>query len=251
MHSENNEYLTFINHLNSKLGFRFLPLNSSNSEVPKEFEDLDPMQILLQLNNKATEIFFLSQYISEQNKAVNSFLNDAKELNKENRKTINSINDFNELHIKSLAEHSVGFFKQLHTQRIELSDGTIEKLNKIGEFTKSIVETHEVKVPKMMKFFLKFQYWIAGILLLLIMFVIVITNLSTIWYKTSVKTKEEVRGEVLAEIVNSKQKIYSIDYVSELQENTTIIQSWMKKNKKSNEVKNFIQFREGYNANNK
>ena len=251
MHTENNEYSQFVNYLNSKLGFNFLPLNSTNLEVPKEFEDLDAMQILLQLNHKATEIFFLSQYISEQNKAVNSFLKDAKELNIENKETINSINDFNKLHIESLANHSVGFFNNLKAQRIELSDCTIEKLDQIGEFTKSIVETHELKVPKMMKFVEKIQYWIAGTFFFLVLLVAFVTNMSYNWYKTSVRTKEEVRSDILAEIVNSKQKIYSIDYVSELQENTTILQSWLKRNEKSNEVEKFIQFKEGYNANKK
>ena len=172
-------------------------------------------------------------------------------MNIENKETINSINDFNKLHIKSLANHSVDFFNNLQAQRIELSDCTIEKLDQIGEFTKSIVETHELKVPKMMKFVEKIQYWIAGTFLFLVLLVAFVTNMSYNWYKTSVRTKEEVRSDVLAEIVNSKQKIYSIDYVSELQKNTTIIQSWMKSNEQSNEVEKFIQFKEGYNANRK
>ena len=189
------------------------------------------------------------QYISEQNKAVNSFLNDANELNAENRKTINTINDFNKFHLQSLAKHSVDFLNNLQAQRIELSDCAIKKLDEINKLGKSIIQTHDLKVPKMMKFVEKIQYWIAGTFLFLIMMVIVITNMSNNWYKTSVRTKEEVRSEVLAEIVNSKQKIYSVDYVTELQENTTIIQSWMKKNEKSIEVKNFVQFKEGYLAN--
>lgn len=251
MSTGNNEYATFINHLNSRLGLKVLPLNSTELEVPKEFENLDPMQILLHLNYKATEIFLLSQYISEQNTAVNSFLNSAKELKIKNTETINKVNEFNQLHLQSLANHTIQFLNDLRAQKLELSDATLQKLNQVEEFTKSIVETHEVKVPKMMKFFLKFQYWIAGTFLFLILLVMLIINTSNNWYKTSVKTKEEVRSDVLAEIVNSQQKIYSVDYVSELQKNTTIIQSWMKKNENSKEVEKFIQFKDGYNANKK
>ncbi len=248
MNTDNNEYNKFTNHLNSKLGFNFLPLNSPELEVPKEFEDLDPMQILLQLNRKATEIFFLSQYISEQNQAVNSFLKNANELNIANSDSINKIDVFNKLHVQSLANHSVDFLKKLNSATIDLSEDTITRLDQIGELASSIVKLHERTVPRTTKFIEKFQYWIAGTSFFLVILVVFMMKMTINWYEISVQTREEVRNGVLAEIINAKKEIYSVDYVSTLKENTTIIQSWMKKNAKSSEVQKFIQFKEGYEA---
>lgn len=239
----------FANELNDKLGINIFPVNYSNFENPKEFEDLDPIQVLNKLNQKAMEMFYLTQYISKQNKAITSFSESAALLVAENALTQRLIKESNKLHITSLQNSTINFFEDLKKEKIELSDDSVKSLDQIGSFTKSIVETHEIKIPKIMRFFEKIQYWILGTSLFLILFIVLVFNLAYRFYNTSISTKEEVRDEVLAEIVNSKQKIYSIDYVTELQQNTTVIQSWMKENEKSDEVKKFIQFKKGYNAN--
>lgn len=249
MHTTEGEENEFVNELNNSLGINIFPMNSPIIENPKEFGDLDPIQVLNKLNQKAMEMFYLAQYISKQNQAIASFSESAELLVAENLLTQKIIKDSNKFHIKSLQNSTIDFFNNLKKEKIQLSDYSIKSLDQIGDFTKSIVDTHEIKIPKIMRFLEKIQYWILGFSLFLILLIVFTTYMSTNWYKTAVRTKEEIREEVLAEIVNSKQKIYSIDYVSKLQENTIIIQTWMEKNEKSAEVDKFIQFKQGYKAN--
>ena len=57
-----------------------------------------------------------------------------------------------------------------------------------------------------------------------------------------------MRKEILAELKNSEKGIYDQSYVSELEENTKMINSWLLKFKQTKEGENFILYKDGYEA---
>ena len=66
------------------------------------------------------------------------------------------------------------------------------------------------------------------------------------WYRESIRTKTEVRAEILAEIKNENKAIYETEQVKQLEHNTTLMNKWMKKNPK--DAEKFLKFKEGYES---
>ncbi|WP_407532143.1 hypothetical protein [Elizabethkingia miricola] len=69
---------------------------------------------------------------------------------------------------------------------------------------------------------------------------------ATKWYKESIKAKSELRQDILNEIAGDGKRIYNENEITMLQENTKVIQSWIKNNPKKAE--DFLRFRDGYEA---
>jgi len=66
------------------------------------------------------------------------------------------------------------------------------------------------------------------------------------WYAESIKSKSEIRQEVLDEIKKEGQSIYKDEDYQQLLHNTELMNKWMKKNPK--DAKNFLKFKDGYEA---
>ncbi len=86
-----------------------------------------------------------------------------------------------------------------------------------------------------------FGTFIFGIFSLIFSF-----NFATNWYKESIKAKSEIRQEILNEIATEGKKIYDENEIKILEENTQIMQLWMKNNPKNAE--GFLRFKEGFEA---
>ena len=71
-------------------------------------------------------------------------------------------------------------------------------------------------------------------------------NFATNWYKESIKSKSELRQDILNEIADEGKKIYDANEITILRENTQIMQLWIKNNPKKAE--DFLRFKDGYNA---
>lgn len=69
---------------------------------------------------------------------------------------------------------------------------------------------------------------------------------ATNWYKSSIKAKSELRQDILNEIADEGKKIYDENEVKMLQENTNVMQLWIKSNPKKAE--DFLRFKDGFNA---
>ena len=69
---------------------------------------------------------------------------------------------------------------------------------------------------------------------------------ATKWYKESIKTKSELRQEILNEIAGEGKKIYDEKEIKILSENTEIMQLWIKNNPKM--AVDFLRFKDGYKA---
>ena len=71
-------------------------------------------------------------------------------------------------------------------------------------------------------------------------------NFATNWYKESIKSKSELRQDILNEIADEGKKIYNENEITILRENTEIMQLWIKNNPKKAE--DFLRFKEGFEA---
>ena len=66
------------------------------------------------------------------------------------------------------------------------------------------------------------------------------------WYAESIKSKSEIRQEVLDEIKKEGQSIYKDEDYQQLLHNTELMNKWMKKNPK--DAKNFLKFKDGFES---
>lgn len=66
------------------------------------------------------------------------------------------------------------------------------------------------------------------------------------WYVESIKSKSEIRQEILDEIKKDGQSIYKDEDYLQLQHNTELMNKWIEKNPK--DAKNFLRFKDGFEA---
>ena len=66
------------------------------------------------------------------------------------------------------------------------------------------------------------------------------------WYAESIKSKSEIRQEILDEIKKDGQSIYKDEDYLQLQHNTELMNKWMNKNPK--DAEKFLRFKDGYEA---
>ncbi len=66
------------------------------------------------------------------------------------------------------------------------------------------------------------------------------------WYTESLRSKTEIRQEILDEIRNNGQSLYRVEEYDQLQYNTELMKRWMKKNPK--DAEKFLRFKDGYES---
>ena len=95
----------------------------------------------------------------------------------------------------------------------------------------------------------KFIWGGFGTFILGIFTLIFSINSATTWYKESIKSKTELRQDILNEIAGEGKRIIDEKEIKILKENTEIMQLWMKNNPKKAE--DFLRFKEGFEASKK
>ena len=93
------------------------------------------------------------------------------------------------------------------------------------------------------------KYLVFGSLAILLISFFVLTAtiyLGKNWYRESIRTKTEVREEILKEIKNENKAIYETEQIKQLEHNATLMKKWMKKNPK--DAEKFLKFKEGYES---
>ena len=93
------------------------------------------------------------------------------------------------------------------------------------------------------------KYLVFGSLAILLISFFVLTAtiyLGKNWYRESIRTKTEVREEILKEIKNENKAIYETEQIKQLEHNTTLMKKWLKKNPK--DAEKFLKFKEGYES---
>lgn len=85
-----------------------------------------------------------------------------------------------------------------------------------------------------------------GTMILGILLLVISINFATNWYKESIRSKSEIRADILNEIADEGKKIYNENEVKVLTDNTKLMQLWIKNNPKKAE--DFLRFKDGYEA---
>ena len=94
---------------------------------------------------------------------------------------------------------------------------------------------------------MKFLTWSGlGTMILGILILVITINFTTNWYKESIRSKSEIRADILNEIADEGKKIYNENEVKALSENTKLMQLWIKNNPKKAE--DFLRFKDGFEA---
>jgi len=66
------------------------------------------------------------------------------------------------------------------------------------------------------------------------------------WYAESIRSKSEIRQEVLDKIQKDGQSIYKVEDYRQLQHNTDLMNKWMQK--KPKDAEKFLRFKDGYES---
>ena len=119
------------------------------------------------------------------------------------------------------------------------------KFNSDTEAAKNLVEFYE-NLKKETKRKEKFIWSGFGTFILGIFTLIFSIFFATNWYKESIKSKSELRQDILNEIAGEGKRIIDEKEIKILKENTEIMQLWIKNNPKKAE--DFLRFKEGFEA---
>lgn len=129
----------------------------------------------------------------------------------------------------------------------------VEFLAKIPAKTETVLSQETIdfyeNLEKRMKRKEKFIWSGFGTFILGVFTMILSINFATNWYKESIKSKSEIRQDILNELAAERKKIYDENEVRILKENTEIMQLWIKNNPK--EADGFLRFKDGFVASKK
>ena len=91
-----------------------------------------------------------------------------------------------------------------------------------------------------------FRWSGLGTVILGILLLVISINFATKWYKESIRSKSEIRQEILDEIKNDGQSIYKVEDYKQLHHNTELVNKWIEKNPK--DAEKFLRFKDGYES---
>lgn len=93
----------------------------------------------------------------------------------------------------------------------------------------------------------KYIFWGSiGMLLLSLLISLVIGYNAVNWYEKSIRSKEEIRAEVLSEIDKDGKGIYLREDYESMKYNIRLINKWIETN--PNDSEKFLRFKDGYDA---
>lgn len=138
----------------------------------------------------------------------------------------------------------LGFYEKEQLTRDQFLASIPTRIEMIlGKETRDYLEAFQNRARR----FGNFTWGGIGTMILGILIFIVSINFATNWYKESIKAKSELRQELLNEIADEGKKIYDKNELKMLQENTTVMQLWIRNNPKKAE--DFLRFKDGFEAN--
>lgn len=227
---------------------------NNNSEQPRTqqneriaYENIDPLEILIKITQKANEISEKAGQISEFQDNILEYKNVLEDFNNTTIKNSEIIQVKHDSFIKNFNANADYVINKIGAVQLSINKNDLNELRQVQQVAEMLTKAYNEKELKVVNFFNKLKYWILGSFALMIILNIITGDLARIWYKTSVQTKQETRAELLDEIKKSGKGIYEIEHIEDLERNTKIIQSWRKTAPKSS-VDNFDTFMDGYFA---
>lgn len=144
---------------------------------------------------------------------------------------------------QSINNETVVFFKLLQSKITELIASIPNQAEMVlSKDTKDYLDGF----GKDIKWKKQFIWSGIGVFVFAVLVFIVSINFATNWYKESIKTKSELRQDILNEIADEGKKIYDEKEFKILSENTQVMQLWIKNNPKKAE--DFLRFKDGFEA---
>lgn len=148
--------------------------------------------------------------------------------------------------VKEIHKETLSFYEQEQIKRVEF-------LANIPTKTETVLSQETIdfygNLERKMKRNGKFIWSGFGTFILGIFTWVISIFFATNWYKESIKSKSELRQEILNEIAGEGKRIIDEKEIKILKENTEIMQLWMKNNPKKAE--DFLRFKEGFEASKK
>lgn len=112
----------------------------------------------------------------------------------------------------------------------------------LGKETRDYLEAFQNRSKRLRNF-----TWSGiGTMIFGILILVISVNFASNWYRASIKAKSELRQDILNEIADEGKKIYNEDEIKALQENTKVLQLWIKRNPEKSE--DFLRFKDGFDA---
>ena len=148
--------------------------------------------------------------------------------------------------VKEIHKETLSFYEQEQIKRVEFLANIPTKTETVlSQETIDFYGNLERKIKRNGKFIWGgFGTFILGIFTL-IFSIFFATN----WYKESIKSKSELRQDILNEIAGEGKRIIDEKEIKILKENTEIMQLWIKNNPK--EADGFLRFKDGFEASKK
>lgn len=87
---------------------------------------------------------------------------------------------------------------------------------------------------------------IFGTIFLAFLIILLSGNFALKWYSESIRSKSELRQEILSEFEKDGKQLYLKDDIQQLKNNTELVQKWINKNPK--DAEKFLRFKDGYEA---
>ena len=148
--------------------------------------------------------------------------------------------------VKEIHKETLSFYEQEQIKRVEFLANIPAKIETV--LSQEAIDFYE-NLKKKTKRKEKFIWSGFGTFILGVFTMILSINFATNWYKESIKSKSEIRQDILNELAAERKKIYDENEVRILKENTEIMQLWIKNNPK--EADGFLRFKDGFEASKK
>ena len=143
----------------------------------------------------------------------------------------------------SISSETLVFFKLEQTKRDEFIANIPTHIETIlSKEAKDYLEGF----GKNIKWKKQFIWGGIGVFVFAVLVLIASIYFATNWYKESIKAKSELRQDILREIAGEGKKIYDENEINILNDNTQVMQLWIRNNPKKAE--DFLRFKDGYKA---
>ena len=133
--------------------------------------------------------------------------------------------------VKEEKEERFRFLERLKATKVNLSKQAIDRLDQFENKLKSLKNNFNGSI---------------GILILFVVILVITSFSAKYWFAQSVRTKMEVREELLKEIYSEGKGIYERTYVDDLENNTKMMEEFVRKN--PNEGSKLVHFKSGFDA---
>lgn len=133
--------------------------------------------------------------------------------------------------VKEEKEERIRFLEKLKATKLDLSKQAIDRLDQFENKLKSLKNSFNGSI---------------GILILSIVILVITSFSAKYWFAESVRTRMEVREELLREIDNEGKGIYEKTYINDLENNTKMMEEFVRKN--PSEGSKLVHFKSGFDA---